>query len=316
MQQLVVSPRCSKKNLSILIVEDEEESREALRELLSQLGHSCVTASDGLDALEKLTENQFSIVITDISMPRMDGIELIKRIKTDFYDNVDVIAITGHHAQYKYTDIIKSGASDFMIKPFSFDELEAKIKRIARERYHLAQLKQLSIRDGLTELYNRRHFDKNLRHEATRALRQQYDLYLLLIDIDSFKYYNDKYGHREGDNLIRGLAEIVLANIRKNVDSAYRYGGDEFAVILPHAKRHQAHSVGERLCTKYKERNLVPTSLSIGMAKLKYFSDSLEENLQVLISEADKALYRGKGNGGDQVRDNGCEVVSANSLTL
>jgi len=311
MQNLIVSPRCSKQNLSILIVDDEEDSLEALRELLSQLGHSCVTASDGLDALEKLTEKQFAIVITDIRMPRMDGIELIKRIKTDLHDDVDVIAITGHHTQYKFTDIIKCGASDFMVKPFSFDELEAKINRIARERFLLAQLKQLSVRDCLTELYNRRHFDNNLRGEATRALRQKYDLYLLLIDIDNFKHYNDIYGHREGDHLIRGLAEVVLSNIRKNVDSAYRYGGDEFAVILPQAKRYQARSVAERLCIKYKERNLVPTSLSIGMAKLESFSNSLEENLRVLISEADKALYLGKKNGGNQVCDNGCEVVYA-----
>lgn len=299
----------------VLAVDDDQEIREILHEILTHLGHTSVTAEDGLDALEKLTHHHFDIVITDLKMPRMDGIELIKRIKADFED-VDVIAVTVHESEYNYTEVIGVGASDFIAKPFNANELEAKINRIIRERNLRAELKRLSIRDGLTNLYNRRYFDQNLRHQAIRAFRQNYNMYLLFIDLDNLKGYNDNYGHQQGDNLLKELAKIILGNIRRDVDSAYRYGGDEFAVILPHAKRHQAHRVAERLCTKYKERNLVPTSLSIGMAKLKYFSDSLEENLQVLVSEADKALYLGKRNGGDQVRDNGCEVVSANSLSL
>jgi diguanylate cyclase (GGDEF)-like protein len=304
-----------KRKLHVLAVDDDQEIREILHEILIDLGHTSVTAEDGLDALGKLNDHHSDIVITDLKMPRMDGIELIKRIKADFED-IDVIAVTVYGTEYNYTEVIGVGASDFIDKPFNADELEAKINRIIRERSLRAELKWLSTRDGLTGLYNRRYFDQNLRHEAIRALRQNYNLYLLFIDLDNLKGYNDNYGHQQGDNLLRELARIILGNIRRDVDSAYRYGGDEFAVILPHAKRHQTHSVAERLCTKYKERNLVPTSLSIGMAKLKYFSDSLEENLRVLISEADKALYLGKRNGGDQVRDNGCEVVSANSLTL
>jgi diguanylate cyclase (GGDEF)-like protein len=287
---------------SVLCVDDDPGIRELLKEIIARLGHSIITAVDGIDALEKLADDHFDIVITDINMPRMDGIELIKRIKTDF-DDVDVIAITAYEMTYKYTDIIALGASDFISKPFNVDELEAKLNRILRERRLRVGLRRLSTRDGLTGLYNRRYFDENLKHEANRAFRQNYSLYLLFIDLDGFKAYNDKYGHQQGDKLLRELAEVILDNIRKDVDSACRYGGDEFVIILPHAKRQQALLVAERLLNSFNKRNVSSTGLSIGLAKLEGFGETLKENLESLIRKVDQAAYRAKINGGNQVCD-------------
>jgi diguanylate cyclase (GGDEF)-like protein len=285
--------------LSMLSVDDDGELRELLHELICQMGHASVTAADGVDALEKMEEKQFDIVITDINMPRLNGVGLIKRITSDFSDT-DVIAITGYQTEYNYTDIIALGASDFISKPIKIDEFEAKIKRIVRERNMRFELRRLSTCDALTGLYNRRHLDDNLQNEAIRASRQHYDLYLLLIDIDNFKVYNDKYGHQQGDRLLQELARIILRSIRDNVDSGYRYGGDEFAATILHANPQQALMVAERLRTEYNERNLVPTSLSIGIAKLKNSHGTLEEDLDDLIRKADQALYLAKNNGGDQ----------------
>jgi diguanylate cyclase (GGDEF)-like protein len=285
--------------LSMLSVDDDGELRELLHELICQMGHVSVTATDGVDALEKMEEKQFDIVITDINMPRLNGVGLIKRITSDFSDT-DVIAITGYQTEYNYTDIIALGASDFISKPINIDEFEAKIKRIVRERNMRFELRRLSTCDALTGLYNRRHLDDNLQNEAIRASRQHYDLYLLLIDIDNFKVYNDKYGHQQGDRLLQELARIILRSIRENVDSGYRYGGDEFAATILHANPQQALMVAERLRTEYNERNLVPTSLSIGIAKLKNSHGTLEEDLDDLIRKADQALYLAKNNGGDQ----------------
>ncbi len=303
MSRPISSPGFFKEQLHILVVDDDPEILGVLSELIRQLGHLCATASDGMAALGRLRADQFDIVVTDIKMPRMDGLELIRRIKADIGGNVDVIAMTAHHSEYNYTDIIEVGASDFIRKPFSSDELEAKLNRISRERSLLAELKHLSTRDCLTGLYSRGQFEKNLRHELARALRQQYDLFLLLIDVDNFKPYNDKHGHQQGDNLIRELAKIIAGNIRKDVDSAYRYGGDEFAVVLPQVQRQQAHEVAERILTSYKARNLEHTSISIGLAKLKGSSDLLEEGVWTLLRKADIALYLAKGKGGSQVRD-------------
>ena len=171
---------------SVLCVDDDPGIRELLYEIVTRLGHSSTTAVDGIDALEKLADGHFDVVITDISMPHMDGIELIKKITTDFAV-VDIIVITAYEITYKYKDIIALGASDFISKPFDINELEAKLNRILRERQLRAELKSLSTRDGLTRLYNRRHFDENLEHEVSRALRQNYSLYLLFIDVDGFK---------------------------------------------------------------------------------------------------------------------------------
>ncbi len=284
---------------SVLCVDDDGELRELLHELICQMGHASVTAADGVDALEKMEEKHFDIVITDINMPRLNGVGLIKRITSDFSDT-DVIAITGYQTEYNYTDIIALGASDFISKPINIDEFEAKIKRIIRERNMRFELRRLSTCDALTGLYNRRHLDDNLQNEAIRAARQHYDLYLLLIDIDNFKVYNDKYGHQQGDRLLQELARIILRSIRENVDSGYRYGGDEFAATILHTNPQQALMVAERLRTEYNERNLVPTSLSIGIAKLKNSHGTLEEDLDDLIRKADQALYLAKNNGGDQ----------------
>jgi diguanylate cyclase (GGDEF)-like protein len=287
---------------SVLCVDDDPGIRELLYEIITRLGHNTITAVDGIDALEKLADDHFDIVVTDISMPRMDGIELIKKIKTNF-DDVDVIVITAYGMTYKYTEIIALGASDFISKPFNVNELEAKLDRILRERELRVELKELSTLDGLTGLYNRRYFDENLKHEASRAFRQNYSLYLLFIDLDGFKAYNDEYGHQEGDSLLKELAKVILDNIRKDVDSAYRYGGDEFVIILPHAKRQQALMVAQRLFSSFRKKSMSSTGLSIGLAKLKGSGETLKENLESLIRNADQAAYRAKINGGNQVCD-------------
>jgi len=284
---------------SVLSVDDDRDLRDLLHELISDMGLTSATAVDGMDALVKMEEEQFDIVVTDINMPRLNGIGLIKRIAADYIDT-DVIAITGFQTEYNYTDIIALGASDFISKPININEFEAKIKRIVRERNMRSELRRLSTCDALTGLYNRRYLDENLRNEAIRASRQHYDLYLLLIDIDNFKIYNDKYGHQQGDRLLKELAEIISRNIRNNVDSGYRYGGDEFAVTVLHANPQQAIMVAERFCKEYNEKNLIPTSLSIGIAKMKNTSKNLEQDLDNMIREADQALYLAKNNGGNQ----------------
>lgn len=277
------------------------EMLDLLHEVVSQLGHDSMTAVDGVDALEKLEENQFDIVITDISMPRMNGIELTKRIKADLEDT-DVLVVTGYQEEYKYTDVIEIGASDFISKPFNINELEAKINRIIRERELRAELKRLSIRDGLTGLYNRRYFDENLKREAIRAFRQHYGLFLLLVDVDNFKDYNDQFGHQKGDELLKELARLMMLYSRDNVDSVYRYGGDEFAVIIPHAEHKQAMMVAKRLRSKFNLSKLGPASLSMGMAQLEGQLNTLEYDLENLLRTADQYLYLAKNNGGDQIR--------------
>lgn len=294
----------------ILAVDDDPFIRNLLAEIMASWGYEHDIAEDGLAALDKLEENSYSIVITDVRMPGLNGIDLTKKIKEKSLD-IDVIVITAYNADYKYTDVISAGACDFISKPFNINELEAKLHRIIRERELRHELERLSKHDGLTNIYNRRYFNTKLEEESYRAYRQGYDLFLILMDVDRFKEYNDTKGHTQGDTLLRKLAGIILSSVRENVDWGFRYGGDEFAVIVTQAAKEQANKIANRILTKYNTACLQPTSLSIGLAKLHYDPNlTIEENMGALVGRADEALYRAKNAGGNQVSaTEGCKTT-------
>ncbi|SHE80758.1 response regulator receiver modulated diguanylate cyclase [Desulfacinum infernum DSM 9756] len=296
---------------NILVVDDELSVRELVAESLELIGHRVETAVDGLDAVEKLEKKTFDIVVTDMDMPRMDGIALIRHIR-EHHPDVDAIAITGHAVRYKYVDVIHAGAADFITKPFSLDKLDAKLRRLMRERWLRRELEQLATRDPLTGLYNRRHFRKVLTQEAVRSIRYGHPLFLLFIDIDRFKEYNDQEGHQAGDALLIELAEILRSSIREHVDSAFRYGGDEFTVVLPYLESEQATKVAQRIQSKYARLEAAPTSLSIGAAAFRSLNGHVDRSIEDLIARADKAQYRAKKDlGGDHLcLDAAAEVCS------
>jgi len=231
---------------SILIVDDDEEINVVLEKILTNLGFSVRSVLGGEDALKMLNEMAFTFLLTDMRMPEMNGMELIKKVSKDFPD-INIIAMTGYSEGYRYIDVLNSGASDFIKKPFESDELEAKIRRIIMERNLLQELNRLSITDALTGLFNQRHFYTRLKREVMRANRQQHPLALILLDLDNFKAYNDAYGHLAGDEVLRSVGQLINQSIREGVDSGYRYGGDEFAIILIDANMAIAKVIGNRL---------------------------------------------------------------------
>ncbi|MEW6220429.1 MAG: diguanylate cyclase [Thermodesulfobacteriota bacterium] len=286
---------------SILIVDDDPLIRELLGTFVSSFGFNFAVAGDGVEAVQKMAEEEYGIVITDIMMPNMDGMELLKRIR-EGHPHTDVIVVTAYGGTFNYTDVIKAGASDFISKPFNVDELEAKLNRVLREQRLLRELKRLSIRDGLTDLYNRRYFDVKLWEEAHRAHRQQYDLFLVLVDVDRFKGYNDTFGHLAGDKVLRIIGEVFLQSTRENVDWSFRYGGDEFAAIITQANIQQLRVICSRLLTNYNRHQLLPTHLSVGVAHFdRRREHSWAEDMSDLINRADRALYLAKSQGGNRL---------------
>ncbi len=279
------------------MVDDELQVCEIITDSLASQGHKVDTAADGIEAVEKITNGEFSIVVTDMDMPRMDGMQLIAYIAQNHAD-IDIIAITGHVMRYKYTEVVEAGAADFITKPFTLNELEAKLNRLVRERGLREQLAKLAVRDSLTGLQNRRSFEQNARKEAIRTIRYGHTLYMFFIDVDNFKKYNDLYGHQVGDGLLVQVAELLTNSIRENVDSVFRYGGDEFVILLPHLPDAQAVSVAERICCKFNLLELVPTSLSIGIARFMEKSGTIEQDIRNMIQRADSALYSAKKNEG------------------
>jgi two-component system, cell cycle response regulator len=272
-------------NENILIVDDDPYLRETLAKLLQKMGFSSKSVSNGSDALEMLGDNNYTIVITDMKMPGMDGLDLIKKIQE--LSDISTIAMTGYAEGYSYVDVINAGASDFIKKPFGVEELEAKIRRIITERNLRKELNRLSITDALTELYNQRHFYDRLNEEVTRAGRQKYSLSLMLLDINDFKIYNDKFGHLAGDDILKSAGKIILNSIREGVDSGYRYGGDEFAIILIDADIEIAQDIGLRISNAFEEKDKV--TVSIGYSR---FSNGMSPT--DLVLSADKDLYLSK----------------------
>jgi len=271
---------------NILIVDDDPYLKETLEQLLQRIGLPSDSVSNGMDAIKRLSEDKkYSIVLTDMKMPGMDGLELIGKIRDGF--DISTIAMTGYAEGYTYVDVINAGASDFIKKPFGIEELEAKIRRIITERNMRKELNRLSITDSLTELYNQRHFYDQLNDEVIRANRQKHTLSLILLDINDFKKYNDTYGHLEGDDILKSAGKIIMSCIREGVDSGYRYGGDEFAIILIDADIDIAQDIGLRIEKAFEDKGRV--TVSIGYA---IFSNGMSTTDLVLA--ADKNLYKSK----------------------
>lgn len=287
--------------VKILVVDDDALVLEALSLLIDSFGYECFSAENGRQALELLEEKAVDIVVTDVVMPEMGGMELLKHIK-ERYTNTDVIVATGFTEESSYSDVIRAGAIDFIKKPFERDELEAKLSRVVRERAMVRKLEKLSLCDSLTGLYNRRCFDLKLAEEVQRGHRQEYEVFLALIDVDNFKGYNDSFGHPAGDKVLNAVGVILNDCTRHNVDFTFRYGGDEFAAILTQTSVEQANKIMERVLEKFKLANFNGTSLSVGLV-LCHRDEELDwsVNAAQMIDRADKALYKAKTSGKNKV---------------
>ena len=286
-----------KRSEIILVVDDDELVRMTLSVLVGSLGYHCLVAGDGVEALGVLKSTNVDLVLTDIVMPGMDGLELLVHIHKHHRDT-DVIVSTGFHEKSSYAEVIKAGAIDFIKKPIDQAELEAKLARAIRERTLMRKLELLSRQDSLTGILNRRAFDERFSAEVERAARQNYPLMLALIDIDNFKDYNDQFGHHRGDQVLIALAEIMRDCTRESVDACFRLGGDEFAVLLPQATANQGTEVVQRILLSFLERDFSGTSLSIGLVGCKRNKKvPKHKDEQDMKERADQAMYEAKKNG-------------------
>ena len=270
----------------ILVVDDDQRVCEALKELLGALQFPTASALSGADALNMLKDRPYTFLLADMKMPEMSGMELIRRSRESF-PTVSVIAMTGYADEFKYVDIINAGANDFVKKPIDIAELEAKIVRCISERDLKKELSRLSVTDSLTGLFNQRHFYMRLREEIVRSTRQKHPLALILIDLDNFKEYNDRHGHIAGDQALRHVGKSILRSIREGVDSGYRYGGDEFAIILIDSDILIAEEIGKRVRFAIKDSGELRASLG-------YAVYSEDMNLTDFVRLADTNLYKSK----------------------
>ena len=289
----------------LLIVDDDEAVRLLLKDLLEESGYEVQVASCGEDAVKMIRMATFDLVITDLRLTGMHGLEVIKEVKA-IDSGIDVIVMTGYASVNSAVESMKAGAVDYITKPFNSDQIKMVVKKnIERREYQrLAQerefYKVLSSIDGLTELYNYRYLHQYLKIELEREKRYKRQLSLVMLDIDDFKNYNDQYGHLVGDLVLRKVASI-LRNATRGCDVLCRYGGEEFAIILPETSKEEAVVVCERIRQSIAEGEMLDekgTSVGCISATLGLASFPLDaDNKDDLIDHADRALYQGKESG-------------------
>ena len=295
--------------VQILIVDDDLAVRNTMNEYIIAAGYQSDAVSCAEEALEMLQNKSFHVVITDIILPVMGGLELTKTIKKD--QDCDVIVMTGYSDDYSYEEAINIGASDFVIKPVRLEELLLRLKRVLKERNltnerirMMEKLQKLAVTDGLTKLYNSRSFYSQLETEVDRFNRYKHPLALLLLDLDHFKDYNDTYGHLEGDKVLVRFSQIIKTCLRAN-DTAYRYGGEEFTVILPETGGDEAGLVAQRIRVALETERFSPINgkeakITISIGVTEYQS---KEELSTFIQRADRAMYRSKQKGRNLVSE-------------
>ena len=277
----------------VLIVDDEEMVRKFLVSLLSQYGHSCEIAKDGLEALEKIEKNVFDAMLIDIVIPRMDGITLTQKV-IELYPDIPVMVMTGHADEHPAGSAVAAGAREFIKKPFSVDELMIRFDKMMRERRAEEALQALSLTDELTGLYNRRRFFVLTEQCLRVAIRAKKRYLFFFIDMDNLKWINDHYGHAEGDQALIELAEILKKTFRES-DIVARIGGDEFVILVESPDEHGEIPMS-RLHENLKEYNAKGSrrytlAISVGMA---HFDPEYPVSIDELLAKADGSMYEHK----------------------
>jgi diguanylate cyclase (GGDEF)-like protein/PAS domain S-box-containing protein len=429
----------------ILVVDDENSILDILTQLLRPLGYDCEATTSPIQALELIDAESFALLLTDVKMPEMNGIEVVRRAK-EIDPNLSIIIVTALMDISHAIQAIRLGADDYVLKPFNLRDITEAVTRAMDERsaqmetidyqgklearvssattdledvnsqlraatqylenlldstvdaiitatnagkieyvnggalamlgydnghllgaeldevftgdhnefnqiqeilerertiknyetmlrhreghdVHVSvslsqvpdadgepvailaickdtteqkrlqhELREMSLRDGLTGLYNQRYFHEVIDREVERAHRQGRPLSLLLFDVDGFKTYNDTRGHLEGDAVLQAVGSIVRECTREHVDAGFRYGGDEFTVILPEAGEPQATTIANRIRTSFEEKQFDSLTVSIGLVQFRE-----GDTPRSFIRDADELMYEAKRAGGNRV---------------
>lgn len=294
---------------TILIVDDIADNRQLLRFDLEDDQHTVIEAADGYACLEKVEASPPDLILLDMMMPGLSGLEVLQRLKTaPSTSNIPVIMVSANDTDDSIISTLDVGAHDYVSKPVIYPVLAARIRsalRLKAAQEELSQansaLQQLASTDTLTGLYNRRHFINLAAAEISRARRYNRPVSLMMIDADHFKNINDTYGHAVGDQALIHIASTCTQLCRES-DIIGRIGGEEFLICCPDTDLSGACELAERIKQTIPKRNdctskLPVFTLSIGVSQYRH-GDTLDE----FMATADAQLYRAKNSGRNQVQ--------------
>jgi diguanylate cyclase (GGDEF)-like protein len=290
----------------VLIADDDAINRQVLGELLKP-EYMVLLAKNGEQTLERALRHLPDLILLDVMMPDMDGYEVLRRLRADPQtEHIAVIFISGLDRPEDEANGLNLGAADYIAKPFNATVVTARVAlhlQVVRQRRMLERLAHI---DGLTELANRRRFDEVYAAEWQRAREARRPLSLALLDIDCFKQYNDRYGHPAGDRVLRSVARTAASFMRRPVDLAARYGGEELVLLMPDTFGEQAEQMVtgvrlaiEQLTIAHDASVVAPVlTVSVGGATLEVKDG---ETAAELLDAVDSQLYRAKHAGRNRV---------------
>ena len=318
------------KTLKVLYVEDNVDARDALKNLLSNFFAKIDLGIDGVDGLEKFKSGTFDLIITDIKMPKMNGIEMMKEIRA-IDDEIPLIVSTAYQDQEFLMSCIELGTNGYLLKPINHKQLTRAIKCVCGKLYYIRENKkyeesletlvkertqelqvtqnQLTLmvnKDALTNLYNRRYFNDISQTLLNLAQRNRDGLSFLMLDIDKFKIINDTYGHLVGDMVLKELSNMLLKITRRS-DVAIRFGGEEFLILLLHTHLNGAVKIAKKIRDEIKKSEIhienkidkiIKFTVSIGVTEC-YCDD--DKQIDTIVHRADQAMYEAKDNGRDKI---------------
>ncbi len=298
--------------MKILVADDDAVSRRVLESMLVKWGYEVITASDGAEAWEVLQgPDAPQLAILDWMMPNMDGPDVCQKVRgRPEIPYVYILLLTGRNLERDLIEGLEAGADDYLTKPFSAQELKVRLfsgKRILDFQAQLIaareELRLLAVRDPLTGLFNRRHMEESLERELHRAVRNDFPLSAIMIDLDHFKRFNDAWGHDAGDAILREVGGL-LKDCARGEDIPCRYGGEEFTLILASAgsevaclRAEQFRLAARGLDVRHDGRLLGGVTISAGVAAFPDHGFTAAD----ILRAADKALYQAKARGRDRV---------------
>src|SRR5256714_2740517 len=311
----------SRRKPRILVVDDHEDNIELLRARLEARGYEVDGANDGYQALEQVEKVCPDLILLDVMMPKMDGMEVVRRLKAKISSKelpfIPVIMQTALDSTENKVEGLDAGADDYITKPINFAELEARVNSLlriktlqsalkAREKELSElneQLKQISLTDGLTQVENRRSLEERLNEMWQHSVRLHEPIALVMCDIDKFKSVNDNHGHQAGDSVLKEFAQLLKSEARE-IDRVGRYGGEEFLLILPGTVLDAAVTFAERLREKVEHHTFTYAggtlcrTMSCGVAGSPH---PRVKDQEALLKASDDALYVAKETGRNRV---------------
>jgi len=303
----------------ILVIDDDPETARLLSSWFTGRPYDILTAGDGTSGIEAAARHNPDLVLLDLRMPDIDGIRVARRLKeAPATRAVPVILLTASRDVDDKVEAFTAGADDYVTKPFSFPEIDARILGMLHRRDALisleatirdlqaanSELEHLLTLDDKTGLANFREFRRKLREEWQRSERYGEPLTLVLLDLDDFKRINDTRGHPAGDRVLREFATLVAGGAR-STDLAARYGGEEFALVLPHTELDTGCRVADRVRRAVEDFRFLadegPARLTVSAGVATWPGSEGVVSVDDLVRAADLAMYRAKDLGKNRV---------------